>query len=85
MEPFLIDVKWLATMPQIYLDVSRNDAFEKYPIEFGYQAVQLVMAESSIHAEKPTRADCFSSDTVSENTEFSDYEKLQLTGKKIRL
>ncbi|XP_031785390.1 hydrocephalus-inducing protein homolog isoform X3 [Nasonia vitripennis] len=79
LEPFVIEAKWLATIPQIYLDVSRNDAFDKYPVEFGYNAVQLVMAEGSLHAEEPTRADCFSCDSVHDNTEFTDYEKLQLT------
>lgn len=96
MEPFVIDVKCLATIPQVYFEVTRDREFEKYPAEFGYEAVRIVIAEGAMQDDdKFVRSVCLSSSLESEiigvceemaeeeYKEFNDYEMTQLTGKLI--
>ena len=81
MDPFIIDVRWMATIPQVYLDISRDSAFEKYPVEFGYKAIQMIMAERTIQDYNFLDLKCSPSSIINEEIYISQYEIIQLIGK----
>jgi hypothetical protein len=85
LEPFVIDIQWYSTMPQIYIDIPRNYAFSKYPVSFGYKAVQLVMFEAAIRNEQTAELKCFSSGTNTDIIDISEYDMRQLIGKMTRI
>ena len=76
-------MKWLAIMPQAYLDVIRDDIYDFYPVEMGYEAIRMIMAEmrdeeTFFVEENQSGMENFGS--ISDDFDLSDYEVILLTG-----
>ncbi|KAJ8683417.1 hypothetical protein QAD02_019209 [Eretmocerus hayati] len=79
LKPFVIDVKWTATMPQIYLvDVPRDDKYSKFSVKYGYDAVGVLISEHAILELNHIDTRCSSMDVEHDETQMTDYELTQL-------
>ena len=70
-------------MPQAYLDVIRDDIYDFYPVEMGYEAIRMIMAEmrdeeTFFVEENQSGMENFGS--ISDDFDLSDYEVILLTG-----
>ena len=70
-------------MPQAYLDVIRDDIYDFYPVEMGYEAIRMIMTEmrdeeTFFVEENQSGMENFGS--ISDDFDLSDYEVILLTG-----
>ncbi|XP_058802835.1 hydrocephalus-inducing protein homolog [Phymastichus coffea] len=82
LEPYVIDVRWLATMPQVYLDAARDREFERQPAGYGYEAVRMLAAERATRDDRFVETAARSPDerdaVASDETEFGAREWTRL-------
>lgn len=82
-DPFVIHLNWLSIIPQISLDVPRDVDYERYPPEFGYLSVQLLIAEFPLQEKNFIESECSSANVITHKPvdELIEFELMQLLGK----